>query len=83
MQNQLNITEYLECILREEYNSNKLYIIALSITKDSYLAEDVLQDSFIKMKEKYHTLEDKEKLKPWLKKIVRNTAINVYTQQKK
>ncbi|MBE1556948.1 sigma-70 family RNA polymerase sigma factor [Sporosarcina limicola] len=83
MQNKLNITEQLEYILHEEYNSNKLYIIALSITKDSYLAEDVVQDSFIKMKEKYHKLEDKEKLKPWLKKIVRNTAINVYIQQKK
>lgn len=81
MENESMISGKLEKAVYEEYKIRKLYGVALYITKDNYMAEDVVQDSLMKAIEKYPTLKDKEKLHSWLVQIVRTTAINAITKQ--
>ncbi|MFB1051613.1 RNA polymerase sigma factor [Paraliobacillus sp. JSM ZJ581] len=57
--------------------------IATHITRDSYLAEDVVQESFIKAYYHQHNIEDKSKWKAWLKTIVKRTAIDVLRKQQR
>ncbi|MUK88561.1 sigma-70 family RNA polymerase sigma factor [Ornithinibacillus sp. L9] len=47
---------------------------ANSITKDSFLAEDIVQDALIRAFLKLGTLMDTNKFIPWLRQIVRNQA---------
>ncbi len=77
------ITELLEKgdqralnLLYENY-SNTLYGVIFKITKDDALAQDALQESFIKIwknSKKYDS--NKAKLFTWLYRIARNTAID-------
>jgi len=50
---------------------------ARDITRDSYLAEDAVQESFLRMATKLSGLRDPERFRPWLKRLVRRTAINM------
>ena len=70
-QNNRKAQEYL-------YNrySGKLYVIALRYTKSQSEAEDVIQDSFIKIFDKIREFKRKSKLETWLTRIVINTALN-------
>ncbi len=45
----------------------------LSKVSDPDVSEDILQDTFIKIHTKLHTLKDITKLKPWIFSIARNT----------
>jgi RNA polymerase sigma factor (sigma-70 family) len=45
-------------------------------------AQDVLQESFIKIFSKIHQLETSEKLESWMKSVVVRTAIDQYHKQK-
>ncbi|HEX9650692.1 MAG TPA: RNA polymerase sigma factor [Cyclobacteriaceae bacterium] len=56
--------------------SGKLYVIALRYTKSQSEAEDVIQDSFIKVFDKIREFKRKSKLETWLTRIVINTALN-------
>ncbi|HAM79463.1 RNA polymerase sigma factor [Ornithinibacillus bavariensis] len=47
---------------------------AQSITKDTFLAEDIVQDALIRAFLKLGTLMDTKKFLPWLRQIVRNQA---------
>lgn len=63
-------------LLYENYSST-LYGVILKITKDDALAQDALQESFIKIwknSKKYD--RKKAKLFTWLYRIARNTAID-------
>ncbi|ETN96843.1 RNA polymerase sigma-70 factor, ECF subfamily [Zhouia amylolytica] len=63
-------------LLYDNYGET-LYGIALKVTKNEELAQDVLQESLIKIWKKIHTYdEDKSKLFTWLFRITRNTAID-------
>lgn len=48
---------------------------ANSMTRDPFLAEDIVQDAFIKAFFKIGSLTDNERFKPWLKKIIQNQAL--------
>ncbi|MFA9557815.1 RNA polymerase sigma factor [Evansella sp. AB-rgal1] len=61
---------------------NKVYKTAYFITQDSYLAQDVLQETFIKVFQKYDTLKDKEKVNSWLISITTRTAIDMLRKEK-
>ncbi|WP_182199911.1 RNA polymerase sigma factor [Paraliobacillus salinarum] len=61
----------------------EMLAIATRITRDSYLAEDVVQESFIKAYSHQHNIEDKSKWKAWLKTIVKRTAIDMLRKQQK
>ncbi len=60
----------------ELYNltSPKAYFVALQITKNEQSAEDVLQESYIKMLEKIETLSKPESFVSWFNSIVANKS---------
>lgn len=49
-----------------------------SKVKDEAVTEDILQDSFIKIHTKLHTLKDLKKLKPWIFSIARNSVLDYF-----
>lgn len=50
----------------------------LSKVKDTVITEDILQDTFIKVHTKLHTLKDEDKLKSWLFSIARYTILDYF-----
>lgn len=56
--------------------------LACSILKDQIIAEDVLQDVFIKVYHKIHTFNHKSSFSTWLYRIVVNTSYNELKKQK-
>lgn len=63
--------------------SKKLRHIAYSITKDRFLAEDVVQETFIKAYKKIDTIESTEKVGAWLTAIAGRTAIDYLRAEKR
>ncbi|PCE63466.1 RNA polymerase sigma factor [Sediminicola luteus] len=60
-----------------EHYSDTLYGVALKVVKDEELAQDVLQESFVKIWNKSDSYDaSKAKLFTWLFRITRNTAID-------
>ncbi len=57
--------------------------LACSILKDEQLAEDVLQDSFIKVYHKIDTFRGNSSFSTWLYRIVVNTSYNELKKQKR
>lgn len=45
-------------------------------------AEDLTQDTFVKLKEKAHTFKSGARLRPWLYQIARNTCLDYLRRQK-
>lgn len=66
----------------EVYNrySKAMYNTAYRIVKDSYKAEDIMQDSFLTAFTKLKTLEDQKLFGVWLKRIVVNNSIGSYNK---
>lgn len=58
--------------------STDLKQFIISKVKDTSLADDILQDSFIKIHTKLHTLKDLNKLKPWIFTITRNAIMDSF-----
>lgn len=54
----------------------------LSKVKNAIITEDILQDTFIKVHTKLHTLKDEEKIKPWLFSIARYTLLDHFKKSK-
>ena len=63
--------------------SNDLRRFILSKVKDKAIAEDILQDSFIKIHTKLHTLKDLNKLKSWIFSIARNSILDYFKSSNK
>ena len=61
--------------------SKKMYVVCLRYTKSQQEAEDVLQDSFIKVFKNLKGYRGDSRLDYWIKRIVINTALN--SQRKK
>jgi len=61
--------------------SKKMYVICLRYTKSQQEAEDVLQESFIKVFRNLSGYRGESRLDYWIKRIVINTALN--SQRKK
>ncbi|MCV6631481.1 MAG: RNA polymerase sigma factor [Flavobacteriaceae bacterium] len=60
-----------------DHYADTLFGVALKVTQDEALAQDVLQESFVKIWKKSDTYDPKKaKLFTWLFRIVRNTAID-------
>lgn len=66
------------------FNDNKKHVfaMALSILRDFELAEDVLQEVFIKL---FQHMEQHEisNVKAWLIRVSRNTALDLYRKKKR
>ena len=76
-----NMEEKIELIWKE-YHNKLLDFIQKRIT-DSVMSEDILQDVFVKILSKIHTLKDISKLQSWLYRITRNAITDHYRQKKK
>jgi RNA polymerase sigma-70 factor (ECF subfamily) len=67
----------------EIYDRNYLPVkrIILRMVGDTWAAEDLTQDTFIKVKENLPGLKDGLKLKPWIYRIARNRCIDYFRSQ--
>ncbi len=61
--------------------SKRMYVVCLRYTKSQQEAEDVLQDSFIKIFNNLKNYRGESRLGYWIKRIIINTALN--SQRKK
>ncbi len=50
----------------------------ISKVKDSSVADDILQETFIKIHTKLPTLQDSSKIKPWVFSIARNSVLDFF-----
>ena len=66
-----------------ELYSGKLFVVALRYMRDRENAQDVLQDSFIKIFKHLDTFRFDSPLEAWLRKIVVNTALKALKKDKK
>jgi RNA polymerase sigma-70 factor (ECF subfamily) len=66
----------------EVYNryNKAMYNTAIRIVKDSFKAEDIMQESFLTAFTKLKTLEDAKVFGSWLKRIVVNNSIAHYNK---
>jgi RNA polymerase sigma-70 factor, ECF subfamily len=62
---------------------DRLRSFVLSKISDKAAAEDIVQEVFIKIHLKMNTLQDDQKLKPWLYQITRNLIADHYRNLKK
>ena len=63
--------------------SKDLKQFIISKIKNKAIADDILQDSFIKIHTKLHTLKDLTKLKSWIFTITRNSILDHFKESKK
>jgi RNA polymerase sigma-70 factor (ECF subfamily) len=62
---------------------NKLYSTVLNIAKNTDVAQDVVQDAFIKAFQKLDSLRDKTQFYPWLKRIAINMVFLTFEKNKR
>ncbi len=60
-----------------------MYNTALRIVKDSYEAEDIMQEAFLTAFSKLKSLKDNATFGSWLKRIVINNSIQQYNKNRK
>ena len=70
---------------QEFYNqtSKSLFFTALMILKDEHLANDIVQESYVKMFQNIDSLDPKQKINYNLTTIARNLSINEYNKRKR
>jgi RNA polymerase sigma factor (sigma-70 family) len=76
-----NKRQYQE-VLYQKY-AKKMYGICLSYAGGRDLAQDMLQDAFIKIFNRIKDFKQEGSLEGWIRKIVTNTAIDHLRQQKR
>lgn len=59
-----------------ELYSKKMYVVCVRYSKSTQEAEDILQESFIKVFQNLGKFRKEAKLGSWIKRIVVNTALN-------
>lgn len=57
---------------------NAVFVMAVSIVRDQSLAEDAMQQTYMKMIQRINSYNKKYKFTTWLLTIAKNTAIDVY-----
>lgn len=60
-----------------------VYYTIVSIVKDKSLAEDLMQDTYLKTIEKIHSYKPRYSFKSWIITIARNLSINEYNRRKR
>lgn len=61
----------------------KVYQTALSVTHDPFLAEDVTQETFLKIYYHFNQLSDVKHVNAWIRVVTTRTAIDVLRKEKK
>ena len=62
---------------------DRVYKAVYFMTRDSYVTEDIVQETFIKAFKKISTIEDEKKVGPWLSTIATRTAIDFIRKEKR
>ncbi|MGV2942072.1 RNA polymerase sigma factor [Mesobacillus sp. LC4] len=65
-----------------DLHKKNVFAMALSILRDSSLAEDVLQETFIKLYQ-HQKHQDLPNVKAWLLSVSRNMALDLYRKKKR
>ena len=73
--------KYQELLYRKY--AKKMYSICQAYVRDKSIAQDILQDSFVKVFMKINTFKPENSLEGWVRRIVTNTAIDYFRQGKK
>jgi len=73
--------EYFECIYNDY--KQKVYNTARFLIKDSKLAEDIMQEVFIKIFINFDSLRSVDKLSSWIYRITYNHSMNYISRNKK
>lgn len=63
--------------------ARKMYAICQSYARDKALAQDILQDGFVKVFMKIQTFNPDNSLEGWIRRVVTNTAIDYFRQSRK
>jgi RNA polymerase sigma-70 factor (ECF subfamily) len=63
--------------------SNKVYNLAYHLTRDTSAAEEIMQDVFLTVISKIHTLENEAYFSTWLYRVTTNTAYGFLRKEKK
>ena len=63
--------------------SDDLQRFIISKVKNNTIADDILQDTFIKIHTKLHTLKDIKKLKSWCFTVARNSILDYWKSANK
>src|SRR5690554_5644064 len=63
--------------------NEKVFYTILSITKDYHLAEDLMQDTYIKIRQNINKYKPQNQAMKWLIMVSRNLAINEYNKRKR
>jgi len=74
-----NERKYQELLYRKY--AKKMYGICLSYAADRAMAQDILQDGFIKVFKKIDSFREQGSLEGWIRRIITNTALD-YMRQK-
>lgn len=72
--------EEAESIYRE--HSAHVYRTALFLSKSPTLADDITQDTFLRVFQKYHSYDPGKPIRPWIYKIALNITRNTLRKQK-
>jgi RNA polymerase sigma factor (sigma-70 family) len=71
-------------ILKQAFSyQDQLTAYAFVVLQDWSLAEDVVQDLFVTVSVKWESFDSSKALYPWLKRIVRNRAIDIIRSRSK
>ncbi|WP_022851861.1 RNA polymerase sigma factor [Limisalsivibrio acetivorans] len=70
-----------ELLIRK--HQSKLFATAFNMVKNRELAEDIVQESFMRGFQKLDTLKNHAQFYPWLKRIALNLALNHFEKEKR
>lgn len=76
-----NDRKYQELLYRKF--AKKMYGICLSYAKDRSMAQEILQDGFVKVFKKIDTFKEQGSLEGWIRRIITNTALDYLRQKSK
>lgn len=62
--------------------SGYIFKTAFMLTHSQFLADDIVQESFIRIFKNYHTFDESKPIKPWIYKIVLNMFREMKRKQK-
>ena len=62
---------------------DRLYTTALTMTRDTFDAEDLVQDAYLKAYRFFHRFEPGTNFRAWIFHILTNTFINLYQSKKR
>ncbi|MFW5915953.1 MAG: RNA polymerase sigma factor [Bacteroidota bacterium] len=76
-----NDRKYQELLYRKF--AKKMYGICMSYAKDRSMAQEILQDGFVKVFKKIDTFKEEGSLEGWIRRIITNTALDYLRQKSK